>query len=80
MAMTGGNLEAGKLIWGFYKIWEDYIRYIGVGAMVVGGLWTIFKLRNNLADGIREAIIGIKSGQSQGKKRTDQDLNFKYVF
>ncbi len=80
MAMTGGNLEVGKLIWGFYKIWEDYIRYIGVGAMVVGGLWTIFKLRHNLADGIREAIIGVKSGQEQAKKRTDQDLNFKYVF
>jgi len=80
MGFTGGNLETGKLIWGFYKIWEDYIRYIGVGAMVVGGLWTIFKLRHNLADGIREAITGIKSGQAQAKKRTDQDLNFKYVF
>jgi putative OPT family oligopeptide transporter len=80
MAFTGGNLDTGKLIWGFYKIWEDYIRYIGVGAMVVGGLWTIFKLRNNLADGIKEAIIGIKSGQTHTKKRTDKDLNFKYVF
>jgi len=80
MGFTGGNLETGKLIWGFYKIWEDYIRYIGVGAMVVGGLWTIFKLRHNLADGIREAITGIKSGQVQAKKRTNQDLNFKYVF
>ena len=80
MSMTGGNLEVGKLIWGFYKIWEDYIRYIGVGAMVVGGLWTIFKLRNNLADGIREAIIGVKSGHEKTKLRTDRDLNFKFVF
>ena len=80
MGFAGGNFETGKLIWGFYKIWEDYIRYIGVGSMVVGGLWTIFKLRHNLADGIREAITGIKSGQVQSKRRTDQDLNFKYVF
>ncbi|MEA2096608.1 MAG: oligopeptide transporter, OPT family, partial [Candidatus Cloacimonadota bacterium] len=65
---------------GFFHVWENYVRYIGVGAMVVGGLWTIFKLRNNLADGIREAITGIKSGQQKAKKRTDQDLNFKYVF
>ncbi|KYK22378.1 peptide transporter [Thermoplasmatales archaeon SG8-52-2] len=79
-SFTAGDFETGKLIWGFYKIWEDYIRYIGVGAMVVGGLWTIFKLRHNLADGIKEAITGIKSGQSHAKKRTDQDLNFKYVF
>lgn len=80
MAMAAGNLETGSIIWGFYQIWSDYIRYIGVGAMVVGGLWTIFTLRNNLADGIKEAIEGIRSGQENAKKRTDQDLNFKYVF
>jgi len=65
---------------GFFHIWENYIRYIGVGAMVVGGLYTIFKLRNNLADRIREEVTGIKSGQTIAKKRTEQDLNFKYVF
>ncbi len=80
LAFGGGDYGTGKLIWGFYKIWEDYIRYIGVGAMVVGGLWTIFKLRHNLADGIREAVIGIKYGHKSSKIRTDQDLNFKYVF
>jgi putative OPT family oligopeptide transporter len=81
MVMGAGNLEVGKFIWGFYQIWGNYIRYIGVGAMVVGGLWTIFTLRHNLADGIREAIIGIKSsGEANTKKRTDQDLNFKWVF
>jgi len=81
MVMGAGNLEVGRFIWGFYQIWGNYIRYIGVGAMVVGGLWTIFTLRHNLADGIREAIIGIKSsGEANTKKRTDQDLNFKWVF
>jgi putative OPT family oligopeptide transporter len=80
ISYTSGNLATGKLIWGFYTIWADYIRYIGVGAMVTGGLWTIFKLRHNLADGIREAILGIKSGPTKGKIRTEQDLNFKYVF
>ena len=81
LVMGAGNLETGQFIWGFYQIWGNYIRYIGVGAMVVGGLWTIFTLRHNLADGIREAIIGIKtSGETNTKKRTDQDLNFKWVF
>jgi putative OPT family oligopeptide transporter len=79
--MGAGNFEVGRYIWGFYQIWGNYIRYIGVGAMVVGGLWTIFNLRHNLADGIREAIIGIKSsGEANTKKRTDRDLNFKWVF
>lgn len=65
---------------GFFYVWSHYVKYIGVGAMLVGGLYTIFKLRNNLADGIREAIVGIKSGHDISKKRTDKDLNAKYVF
>jgi putative OPT family oligopeptide transporter len=79
-ALGNGNFDAGSLIWGFHEIWGSYSRDIGVGAMVVGGLYTIFKLRSNLAEGIREAIVGIKGGQVGAKKRTDQDLNFKFVF
>ena len=80
LELGGGNLETGSLIWGFFKIWGDYVRYIGVGAMVVGGFYTIFKLRANLASGIKEAITGIKGGQVDTKSRTDQDINFKFVF
>jgi len=75
-----GNFEVGSVIWGFYQIWGQYIRYIGVGAMVVGGLYTIFKLRENLASGIKEAVAGLKGAEVEVKKRTDRDLNFKYVF
>ena len=80
LALGYGNADTGYQIWGFFAIWGNYIRYVGVGAMVVGGLYTIFKLRSNLASGIREAIAGIRGGQVEAKKRTDTDLNFKVVF
>ncbi len=80
LQLGNGNLDIGTRIWGFFQIWGNYIRYIGVGAMVVGGLYTIFKLRANLASGIKEAIVGIKGGQIAAKERTDQDMNFKRVF
>jgi len=80
LAFGNGNFDLGSQIWGFFQIWGRYIRYIGVGAMVVGGLWTIWILRNNLAIGIKEAIAGIRGGQIEAKKRTDEDLNFKFVF
>ncbi|MBN2599220.1 MAG: oligopeptide transporter, OPT family [Candidatus Thermoplasmatota archaeon] len=80
LALGFGNPEAGYQIWGFFAIWGNYIRYIGVGAMVVGGLYTIFKLRSNLASGIKEAVAGIRGGSVEAKKRTDTDLNFKFVF
>ena len=80
LALGNGNFGIGSQIWGFFEIWGNYIRYIGVGAMVVGGLYTIFKLRSNLASGIKEAIVGIKGGQIATKERVDQDMNFKRVF
>lgn len=65
---------------GFMEIWSDYVRYLGVGAMVVGGLYTIWALRKNLGEGIREAILGIRGGKVETKKRTDRDLDIKKVF
>jgi putative OPT family oligopeptide transporter len=80
LELGAGNYNIGSLIWGFFDIWGRYIRYIGVGAMVVGGLYTIFKLRSNLASGIKEAISGIKGGSNIVKKRTERDINYKFVF
>jgi len=65
---------------GFMIIWGDYVRYLGVGAMVVGGLYTIWKLRENLIHGVKEAIIGLRGGAVESKKRTDRDLDMKKVF
>ncbi|RLF39104.1 MAG: oligopeptide transporter, OPT family [Thermoplasmata archaeon] len=78
-----GGMPPGTVdpLTGFYKIWGDQIRYIGVGAMLVGGLWTIWTLRSNLAAGIREAVLGIRRGaEVTTRKRTDTDLNLKTVF
>ena len=33
-------------------IWSKQIRYIGVGAMLVGGLWSLWSLRKSLLSGI----------------------------
>ena len=41
-----------------YELWSAKTRYIGVGAMVVGGLWTILQMRRSLLSGI---ISGIKA-------------------
>ncbi len=77
---TGMPASAPNALEGFYMVWGDYVRYIGVGAMVVGGLYTIWQLRNNLMGGIKEAIMGLRSGEGETKKRTDTDLEFKKVF
>ena len=70
----------GSLIGGFYTIWGDQVRYIGVGAMLIGGLWAVYSIRSNLVESVREAVIGIRSGGGPAKKRTEQDLSYKLVF
>jgi putative OPT family oligopeptide transporter len=72
--------ELGPLIGGFYTLWGEQVRYIGVGAMLIGGLYAIFSIRNNLVDSVREAVIGIRGGQIATKKRTERDLSYKLVF
>jgi len=80
MLTSGMPAGAATPMDGFFFIWGEQIRYIGVGAMLVGGLWAIWKIRSNLAGSIREAVIGIRGGQVKTKKRTDQDLSYKLVF
>jgi len=72
--------DATSILDGFFLIWGNQIRYIGVGAMLVGGLWAIWSIKNNLVESIKEAVIGIKGGQVKAKKRTEQDLSYKLVF
>ena len=72
--------ELGVELGGFYTIWRNQVRFIGVGAMLVGGLWAIWAIRMNLVGSIKEAMIGIRGGQVKSKKRTDKDVSFKLIF
>src|SRR5690606_39513348 len=36
-----------------YAIWSAQIRYLGVGSMLIGGLWTLFSLRTSILPGVK---------------------------
>ena len=81
LLMVSTGVPAGMTpLEGFMTIWSDYVRYLGVGAMVVGGLYTIWKLRENLIHGVKEAVIGLRGGTVETKIRTERDLDIKKVF
>jgi putative OPT family oligopeptide transporter len=50
--------------------------------MLVGASYTMFRMRNSLAQGIQRAIADLRkaSGQSEATDRTQKDLSFKFVF
>ena len=62
-------------------IWSTKTRYLGVGGMLIGGLWTIFSMRKSLLSGM---ISGLKAyrnaGDSQGSiERTEKDMPMKWI-
>lgn len=68
------DLNAIDLAW---TLWSTQVRYLGVGAMIVGGLWSIISVRS----GIKAGLAGLKemSGAgADGKKsipRQETDLS-----
>ena len=52
--LLGGGLEfADHPADGAWELWSTKIRYVGVGAMVIGGMASIFKVRKGLVDAIK---------------------------
>jgi putative OPT family oligopeptide transporter len=39
-----------------FAIWTSKIRYLGVGAMLVGGIWALISLRSSLLSGVRAGL------------------------
>lgn len=78
--VTPEYIGLGPLIGGFYRVWSEQVRYIGVGAMLIGGLWAVYSIRTNLVDSVKEAVMGFRKQTGTTQRRTEQDLNYKLVF
>jgi putative OPT family oligopeptide transporter len=64
-----------------YAIWKSHTRYIGVGAMVIGGFWTIFQMRRNLLSGVFSGLRAYTQA-SPGRQqvdRTEKDIPMTWV-
>lgn len=70
----------GSLIEQVTRIWSTQIRYMGVGAMIVGGLWSIIKIRSGISKGLKDAVFGRKVQAGQVLSRTETDLSQRSVF
>jgi putative OPT family oligopeptide transporter len=63
-----------------YAIWSAQIRYLGVGAMLIGGFWTLFSLRNSLLSGIRSGLAVARAGRGGAVvAETEKDLPMKAI-
>jgi putative OPT family oligopeptide transporter len=59
-------------------MWANQVRYIGVGGMTIGGLWSIIQIRRQLVVGIRSALAGISGAKNPaGVSSQPQDRDLK---
>jgi putative OPT family oligopeptide transporter len=62
-----------------YGIWSAQIRYLGVGAMLIGGVWTLISLRHSLVSGIKSGIHAERGNGGVAIPRTERDLPMKLI-
>jgi len=63
-----------------WNIWNSQIRYLGVGSMVVGGIWSLIKLFRPLVNGIRASFDALnQSKQGNNVPIHEQDFPINYV-
>ena len=64
-----------------HQIWSTQTRYIGVGGMLVGGLWTIVNLRKSIFSGVRSGLKAYRTvtGQTTTIARTEKDIPMKWI-
>src|SRR4051812_13722534 len=55
------------------------IRYLGVGAMLVGGLWALITLRSSIVSGVKSGLAAARAGSGTLVAHTDRDLPMKWV-
>lgn len=63
-------------------IWRDHIRYMGVGTMLVGGLWTLCTLFKPVVQSMTASFTSLREirlGNKEADIRTERDIPINYV-
>ncbi len=62
------------------QIWTEQIRYLGVGAMVIGGLWALISLRRSIEMAVKSGMAAIKNKIDTSQiLRTERDTPMNWV-
>ena len=77
--LIGEPVPAGEWAW---RLWSERTRYIGVGAMVIGGLWALIRMGGSIVEGIRSGISAYRDVRQHGSGhllRTERDTPVPWV-
>jgi len=61
------------------ELWARQTRYIGVGAMLAGGLWTIIKMRKAILKGISSGFEAYRGRSVGAVERVERDIPMAWI-
>ena len=71
--LLGGAEQFPVALDGAYELWSTKIRYVGVGAMVVGGFSSLYSVRHGLVAAVRELRNNLTGGKLL-EQDTERDI------
>ena len=66
-----------------HDVWSNNIRYVGVGAMTIGGVWTLINLAKPVYLGLKASIYSVSHLEGKGVAcipRTKRDIPIRHAF
>jgi len=55
------------------------VKFLGVGAMVVGGLWSIIQIRDGIKRGVRETFGGYRASMNAAERTPSRDMDSRWL-
>jgi putative OPT family oligopeptide transporter len=74
-----GELPAADPVALAFAIWSTKVRYLGVGAMLVGGIWALVSIRSSVFSGLRSGLRQYRSTAGAAQPHTEHDVPMSYV-
>lgn len=70
---TPAGMEGASALDIAWTLWSTQVRFVGVGAMIVGGLWSIVSVRKGIAAGVR-GLSEMRQSTAGSQDRTQTDM------
>ena len=64
-----------------FALWSTKIRYLGVGAMITGGIWALLSMRGSLVSGVKSGLAQYAHLRDGGDRpaETERDIPMNFV-
>jgi putative OPT family oligopeptide transporter len=79
LTFVNPTAHAGAAMDAATKLWSAQVRYLGVGAMLTGGIVTLWRLRARISAALADSVRVVREGGAVVTSREDTDLSPRIV-